>query len=496
MTYSLLLYGLLFKQLLGSATGEMGITTVSPLESFRKIPEQQYGWYKGNLSTSNTWGKWGTGYCNNRINDKIDKVVVKMTLEECASACMDCNEDQQCGPKQVQVNGLRPQGLTFNDCGSFELNGAGRCWIFPADIEEKVKRYECEWEDTDHLDYYELTDIVTVSPLESFRKIPERQYGWYKGTVSTSNTWGPWGTGYCNNRINDKDVAKMTLEECANACMDCNEDQQCGPNQVQVNGLRPEGLTFNDCGSFELNGGGRCWIFPADIEEKVKRNECEWEDKDHLDYYELISHTASPAVSAAPTDSADTSCDAKKPSYIGCYTDDDKRDLFDGPRNWGFNQEGCNKACQAYPYFALQAHGWCVCGAAYATELKYVKRPDDECGSMGLGGPWRNSIYHTCVYQYTSCDAKNPSYIGCYADDVNRDLHDGPRYYGFTQQTCNEACQAYPFFALQMHGWCVCGAAYATEPQYVKKPDAECGSMGLGGPWRNSIYHTCGYEGN
>jgi len=95
----------------------------------------------------------------------------------------------------------------------------------------------------------------------------------------------------------------------------------------------------------------------------------------------------------------------------------------------------------------------------------------------------------------SECDTKNPSYIGCYVDDGNRDLYDGPRNYGYNQQTCNEACQEYPYFALQNNGWCVCGAAYATEPQYVKKPDRECGNKGLGGGWRNSIYHTCGYEG-
>ena len=96
----------------------------------------------------------------------------------------------------------------------------------------------------------------------------------------------------------------------------------------------------------------------------------------------------------------------------------------------------------------------------------------------------------------SECDTKNPSYIGCYVDDGSRDLYDGPKNYGYNQQTCNEACQAYPYFALQNNGWCVCGAAYATEPQYVKRPDGECGSKGLGGGWRNSIYHTCGYEGN
>ena len=93
------------------------------------------------------------------------------------------------------------------------------------------------------------------------------------------------------------------------------------------------------------------------------------------------------------------------------------------------------------------------------------------------------------------CDASNPTYIGCYTDDAQRDLQEGPMAYGYNQATCNTACKDYKYFALQDNGWCVCGDAYATEAKYVKKPDAECGSQGLGKRARSSIYHTC-QEGN
>jgi len=91
-----------------------------------------------------------------------------------------------------------------------------------------------------------------------------------------------------------------------------------------------------------------------------------------------------------------------------------------------------------------------------------------------------------------SCHGMEGTYIGCYLDDSHRDLKDGPKKYGYNQQSCNTACKAYTYYALQNNGWCVCGNGYSTKPQYVKKPDSECGgTRGLGGPFRNSIYKTC-----
>ena len=90
------------------------------------------------------------------------------------------------------------------------------------------------------------------------------------------------------------------------------------------------------------------------------------------------------------------------------------------------------------------------------------------------------------------CDEKNPPYIGCFSDDGNRDLSDGPKKYGYDQSTCNEACKNYNYFALQAGGWCACGDSYGNKPQYKQKYDKECGGpRGMGKGWRNSIYKTC-----
>ena len=86
------------------------------------------------------------------------------------------------------------------------------------------------------------------------------------------------------------------------------------------------------------------------------------------------------------------------PTYIGCFTDDSRRDLSHGPKKYGYDQSSCNEACEKYTYFALQDGGWCVCGNDYGTESQYVQKHDKECGGPnGLGGGGRNSIYKTCV---------------------------------------------------------------------------------------------------
>ena len=86
--------------------------------------------------------------------------------------------------------------------------------------------------------------------------------------------------------------------------------------------------------------------------------------------------------------------------------------------------------------------------------------------------------------------AENWAYIGCWTDDGNRDLQDGPMQDGYNADSCVVACSAYIYFALQNNGWCVCGDAYGTEPQYVQTEDSECNPYGerLGGPWRNAVY--------
>jgi hypothetical protein len=79
--------------------------------------------------------------------------------------------------------------------------------------------------------------------------------------------------------------------------------------------------------------------------------------------------------------------------YVGCYVDDEQRDLGGLIVGRTHTPESCSNLCYQYPYFALQDGGWCVCGNSYATEAKYSKVGDGECGSAGTGAAWRNSVY-------------------------------------------------------------------------------------------------------
>jgi len=90
-------------------------------------------------------------------------------------------------------------------------------------------------------------------------------------------------------------------------------------------------------------------------------------------------------------------------------------------------------------------------------------------------------------------------FIGCFKDDGNRDLNQGPKNYGYNSETCKQACSGYTYFALQNGGWCVCDNAYSTAPQYGQVGDGECGAVCAGeagsepprycgAGWRNAVY--------
>jgi hypothetical protein len=84
------------------------------------------------------------------------------------------------------------------------------------------------------------------------------------------------------------------------------------------------------------------------------------------------------------------------------------------------------------------------------------------------------------------------AWVGCYKDDANRDLGEGPKDYGFTPETCADACQAYSYFGLQNGGWCNCGNSYGSSDSYPRLSQGECsldgGDYYLGGVWTNSVF--------
>jgi hypothetical protein len=96
--------------------------------------------------------------------------------------------------------------------------------------------------------------------------------------------------------------------------------------------------------------------------------------------------------------------------YIGCFVDDNNRDLGDMV---GVNSNAetntfqlCRERCGSSTYMSLQFGGECFCANAFATDPVYEQRPDSECdgqngiplepcasNSLNCGGTWRNAVY-------------------------------------------------------------------------------------------------------
>jgi WSC domain. len=80
-------------------------------------------------------------------------------------------------------------------------------------------------------------------------------------------------------------------------------------------------------------------------------------------------------------------CARYKPRYVGCYRDDDARDLVHGPKKSGFDSFTCMAKCQEgkYLYAGLQDGGVCRCDNTFSTpSSKYRKAPDAECKTKGM----------------------------------------------------------------------------------------------------------------
>ncbi|EOD17735.1 hypothetical protein EMIHUDRAFT_209682 [Emiliania huxleyi CCMP1516] len=82
--------------------------------------------------------------------------------------------------------------------------------------------------------------------------------------------------------------------------------------------------------------------------------------------------------------------------------DDADRDLLqpkiDDGSNWGFDHATCNRACQAYTYFALQHGVQCYCDDTYGTPAQqYPRLPDVRCHMEGYcatcGSGYSNSVF-------------------------------------------------------------------------------------------------------
>ena len=93
--------------------------------------------------------------------------------------------------------------------------------------------------------------------------------------------------------------------------------------------------------------------------------------------------------------------------YIGCFVDDNSRDMgsmLGAYNNDEFNTFAlCQAACGDSLYMSLQWGGECFCADAYGTDDQYIQVEDSECSgrdiepcfsnSHNCGGSWRQAIY-------------------------------------------------------------------------------------------------------
>ena len=164
---------------------------------------------------------------------------------------------------------------------------------------------------------------ATCSGLECFE--PE--------TVNGNGFWmlpGYRGMGYCHNRVNDNfhlsdGSGRFTLEQCAQACIDCREEGECGPTTGFDRGSY-DGI--GDCGSWELNGRGACFLMPTDTVIAEERTDCIFFASNWLKHYTWKSEEGSGCAGDGESCSVDSDCCSEicfksMPGVLTCGADKD-----------------------------------------------------------------------------------------------------------------------------------------------------------------------------
>jgi hypothetical protein len=90
------------------------------------------------------------------------------------------------------------------------------------------------------------------------------------------------------------------------------------------------------------------------------------------------------------------------------------------------------------------------------------------------------------------CYSIAAQYIGCFKDDISRDLKLQFTSGNATMQQCQQQCKSSPYFSLQYGVECFCGDSYgrlgrAPENECNMKCSADARQI-CGGVWRNSVY--------
>jgi hypothetical protein len=192
-----------------------------------------------------------------------------------------------------------------------------------------------------------------------------------------------------------------------------------------------------------------------------------------------------------------------KDRYIGCYRDQEQRDLS----GYTFNVMGkmtvdtCLDACRAraYTYAGLQYGYFCFCGNRYGT-YGNADNCDFKChgnAQQTCGGNWTNSIYAVAAKPVAPVPSGSVAgYLGCYRDQHWSDVNG----YSFsaegkmTVEVCLDACRerAFSYAGLQYASYCFCGNRYGTYGN-ADNCDMKCQGNAqqiCGGNAANSVYRV------
>mmetsp|Transcript_4624 Transcript_4624/g.6430 ORF Transcript_4624/g.6430 Transcript_4624/m.6430 type:complete len:534 (+) Transcript_4624:93-1694(+) len=129
-----------------------------------------------------------------------------------------------------------------------------------------------------------------------------------------------------------------------------------------------------------------------------------------------------------------------------------------------------------------------------ANLTKEILKEEEEDRASSSSSPSSPASAKTAV---SSADVKKYSsdkykFKGCYIDKWDRDLPSGPRKWGFTKETCMEACKGFLYFGLEGGSWCCCGNKYG---KHGPAPLANCNDKSdqmLGGSFRIALYEILG----
>ena len=151
--------------------------------------------------------------------------------------------------------------------------------------------------------------------------------------------------------------------------------------------------------------------------------------------------------------------DSSNYRYVGCYTDNRRRDLKFGPRKYGYTADSCRTACVAltYTYFSLQHGGQCFCDNSYSTPSTYRQTNDEEChrnGGYRNGGAWRNAVFKILPGHQTPQNVRFTTYATdtSYAKAATWsavDAVDGHNVYGRSRRISLHTMDTPPLYLVQ-----------------------------------------------